>query len=192
MVIFHSYVAVYQRVSVFDSMVSNAVCPMMGYIPSTGNIAREHDEFIIGFWCTNDPYTTFEVKITKPSSQVWFKMSVKSWRHQSDPQSCFCFFLVALYWLVHIYIYIILPASTICCFYPHDIPLVVRVAPRWHPMLPTSSQPVRDMVDTVAGMAVHELVIPLPGNRSLRLLEAADSNEAQELSGAIQAWGQHQ
>ena len=105
MVIFHSYVAVYQRVSVFDSMVSNAVCPMMGYIPSTGNIAREHDEFIIGFWCTNDPYTTFEVKITKPSSQVWFKMSVKSWRHQSDPQSCFCFFLVALYWLVHIYIY---------------------------------------------------------------------------------------
>jgi hypothetical protein len=28
---------------------------------------------------------------------VWFKMSVKSWRHQSDPQSCFCFFLVALY-----------------------------------------------------------------------------------------------
>jgi hypothetical protein len=54
-------------------------------------------------------------------------------------------------------------------------------------MLPTSSQPVRDMVDTVAGMAVHELVIPLPGNRSLRLLEAADSNEAQELSGVIQA-----
>lgn len=171
-------------------MVSNAVYPMMGYIPSHGNIAREHDEFIFGFWCTNDPYTTSEVKITKASSQVWFKISVKSWRHQSDPQSCFCFFLVALYWLVHTY----LSAQPLpfCWFYPHDIPLVVRVAPGWHPMLPTSSQPVRDMVDTVAGMAVHELVIPLPGNRSLRLLEAADSNEAQELSGVIQAWGQHQ
>ena len=36
-------------------------------------------------------------------------------------------------------------------------------------------------MDEVAGMAVHELLIPLPG-RPLRLLEAADSNEARELN----------
>lgn len=42
-------------------------------------------------------------------------------------------------------------------------------------------------VDTVAGMAVHELLIPLPGKsgRSLRLLEAADSNEATEAFRAL-------
>lgn len=43
----------------------------------------------------------------------------------------------------------------------------------------------RDTVDAVAGMAVHELMIPLPGKRSLRLLEAADSTEATEAFRAL-------
>ena len=85
-----------QKQHVLATMVSNAVCSMMGYtdIPPNG---KRTWWFTIGLWCTilsdkpNNPHTTFEVRKTRPSSQVWFKMSVKSWRHQSDPQYCCCF-----------------------------------------------------------------------------------------------------